>query len=66
MAENKIKSALEAGILQKLVVEAKAKNPEGRCGQTSDSKSWRLDCIYDNKPLEFEKDPLNSVQEMQA
>jgi len=26
----------------------------------------RLDCIYDDEPLGFEKDPMGSAQKMQA
>lgn len=38
----------------------------GRQDQTIASESWRLDCIYDNEPLGFEKNPLNESQKMQA
>lgn len=30
------------------------------------SESWRLDCIYDNEALGFEKDPLETKKKMQA
>ena len=42
------------------------KNREGHYGQTSASESQRLDCVYDNEPLGYEKDPLNLMQKMQA
>lgn len=63
MAENKIKSALEAEKQHSLVVEAIIENCEnGQVGQTTTSKSRRLNCFFENEPLGFEKDPLNSLQ----
>lgn len=35
-------------------------------GQDTTSKSHRLDCIYDDKPLGFEKDPLTSTKRTKA
>ena len=66
VAENKIKSALEAE--ENMAVEACALNKEGRMaiGPEPPDKltlakrsidMQRLDCIYDNEPLGFEKDP---------
>lgn len=67
MAKNKRKSELEAEKLQNLAIKAKVEECEdGHQGQTTASESWRLDCIYDNRPLGFEKDPLNKPQRMQA
>lgn len=67
LAENKRKSALEAEKLQTLAIKAKVKECEdGQQGQTTASESQMLDCIYDNEPLRFDKDPLNELQRMQA
>src|ERR1044072_971088 len=35
-------------------------------GSKEDSKVQRLDCIYDDEPLGFEKDPHDSIKRMQA
>lgn len=35
-------------------------------GKTTVLESRRLECIYDNKPLGFEKDPLETNKKMQA
>lgn len=37
-----------------------------RQNQITASESQRLDCIYDNEPLGFEKNPSNELQKMQA
>lgn len=67
LVENKRKSTLEAEKLQSLAIEAKVKECEdGQQGQTTALESLRLDCIFDNQPLGFEKDPLNELQRMQA
>ena len=66
VVENKVKSTLEAERLQDLAVKANAENREGHYGQTSTLESRRLDCVYDNEPLGFEKDPLNTIQKIQA
>ena len=63
IAENKVKSALEDKRLQDLAVKANVENREGHYGQTLASESQRLNCVYENEPLWFEKDPLNSIQE---
>ena len=66
VAENKIKSALEAE--ENMVVEAYALNKEGHMAigpEPPDKPTLakrnidmqHLDCIYDNEPLGFEKDP---------
>lgn len=34
--------------------------------QETTSESCKLDCIYDNEPLGFEKDPLSSAKKIQA
>ncbi|CAJ2638053.1 unnamed protein product [Trifolium pratense] len=34
--------------------------------EVNDGKKQRLDCIYDDEPLGFEKDPHSSIQRMQA
>lgn len=60
MADNRLKSVLEADSFQNMACEANVESSEnnigGPKGQTITSKSWRLDCIYNNKPLGFEKD----------
>lgn len=62
LAENKRKPALEAEKLQNLAIKAKVGECEdGQQGQTTTSEIRRLDCIYDNEPLGFEKDPLNEL-----
>ena len=58
LAENKRKSILEKERLWDLACEAEGLE-NGRQYQTTASESRRLDCIYDNKPLGFEKNPLN-------
>lgn len=63
--ENKRKSILERERLQNLACEAEGLE-DGRPDQTTASESWRLDCIYDNEPLGFKKNPLNESQKMQA
>ncbi|KAI5403506.1 hypothetical protein KIW84_050900 [Lathyrus oleraceus] len=63
--ENKRESALERERLQNLALKAK-EIEDGRRDQTTASKSRRLDCIYDNEPLGFEKNPLNELHKMQA
>lgn len=64
MAKNRIKAALEADISQKVVVEATTfENLEtkenGNFGQTSVLESHMLGYIYYDKPLGFEKHPIN-------
>ncbi|CAJ2628893.1 unnamed protein product [Trifolium pratense] len=62
MAENKINMALEATMLQEnMAVEAN----DCENGKTLPTIQ-KLDCIYDEEPLGFEKDPSNSSQKMQA
>lgn len=48
-----------------MAIEAKECG-DGRQGQTTTSESRRLDCIYDNEPLGFEKNPLNELQKIQT
>lgn len=71
MDENKILAALEAKSQQILVVEAiKSENSQanqfGSTSQLTTSKSRRLDYIYDNEPLGFEKHPIISTNKMQV
>lgn len=56
LAENKRKPILERKRLQNLASEAESLD-DGRLDQTTASESRRLDCIYDNEPLGFEKNP---------
>jgi hypothetical protein len=65
LAENKRKSILQRKRLQNLACEAESLD-DGRLDQTIASESRRLDCIYDNEPLGFEKNSLNESQKMQA
>ncbi|CAJ2630140.1 unnamed protein product [Trifolium pratense] len=69
-AENRIKMALEAiKVQENMAVEA---NDDLRnelvleASEVNDGKKQRLDCIYDDEPLGFEKDPHSSIQRMQA
>ncbi|CAJ2652047.1 unnamed protein product [Trifolium pratense] len=69
-AENRIKMALEAiNVQENMAVEA---NDDLRdelaleASEVNDGKKQRLDCIYDDEPLGFEKDPHSSIQRMQA
>jgi hypothetical protein len=62
LAENRIKMALEANLQQeKVAIEASNINH----GETVPDVQ-RLDCIYDDEPLGFEKDPLSFNPKMQA
>ena len=62
MAENKVKAAMEAEVIrQTMAVEASDSHDEN--GIIIDE---RLDCIYDDEPLGFEKDSRDSVKRMQA
>ncbi|XP_050875597.1 uncharacterized protein LOC127079231 [Lathyrus oleraceus] len=65
LAENKRRSILKKERLQDLAYEAEGLE-SGRQDQTIALESWRLDCMYDNEPLGFEKYPLNESQKMQA
>lgn len=70
MAKNRIKSAIEAEISQNMACEANVESSgnsgDGPMGHTIASESRRLDCIYDNDPLGFEKYPLGTNIKMQA
>ncbi|KAK2389329.1 hypothetical protein QL285_062925 [Trifolium repens] len=61
MAESRLNTALEAEVQQNLAVEAKVEK-DG----TNMSPIQRFDCIYDDEPLGFERDPLNETPKMQA
>lgn len=54
LAENKRKSILERERLQSLACEAEGLD-DGQLDQPTTSESRRLDYIYDNEPLGFEK-----------
>lgn len=53
-----------------MACEANVKSSENLKGcldsQTTTSESQRLNFIYDNEPLEFEKDPLETKKKMQV
>jgi len=61
VAENKLKAAIEAEDLPRVVVETLVE-------EASDDLIYdqRLDFIYDDEPLGFEKDPLGSAVKMRA
>ncbi|WJX67181.1 hypothetical protein P8452_51673 [Trifolium repens] len=61
MAETKLNTALEAEVHQNMATEAKVES-DG----ISMPQAQRLDCIYDEEPLGFERDPLNETPKMQA
>ncbi|WJX95108.1 hypothetical protein P8452_76467 [Trifolium repens] len=62
MAENRINMALEANSLSENV--AVAAN-DIKCGKHR-PEVQKLDCIYDDEPLGFEKDPISQSHKMQA
>lgn len=70
MYENRLNSALEAETFQNTAFEVNVENSDnfggGLNGQTIASESWRLDFIYDDEPLGFEKDALDLNKKMQA
>ena len=61
MAKTKLNTALEADVHQNMATEAKVES-DG----ISMPQAQRLDCIYDEEPLGFERDPLNETPKMQA
>ncbi|WJX45837.1 hypothetical protein P8452_32687 [Trifolium repens] len=61
MAETKLNTALEAEVHQNMATKAKVES-----NGTSVPQTQRLDCIYDEEPLGFERDPLNETPKMQA
>ena len=69
-AENRIKMAIEAiESSENMVVKANGNVKTELVESASTSitgNNQRLDCIYDEEPLGFEKDPISSSQRMQA
>ncbi|XP_006605138.1 uncharacterized protein [Glycine max] len=61
MAENRLNTAFEAESQQNMAVEAKIEDHENK-----ETKDRRLDCIYDDEPLGFEKNPISETPKMQA
>jgi len=61
VTENKLNAAKEAVILQKEAIETLVEDTKD---DLIDSQ-W-LDCIYDEEPLGFKKDPLGSTTKMRA
>ncbi|WJX67949.1 hypothetical protein P8452_52368 [Trifolium repens] len=61
MAETRLNTALEADVHQNMSLEAKVESDD-----TFMPQAQRLDCIYDEEPLGFERDPLNETPKMQA
>ncbi|WJX58304.1 hypothetical protein P8452_43772 [Trifolium repens] len=61
MAETKLNTALEAEVHQNMATKTKVESDGTFVPQTQ-----RLDCIYDEEPLGFERDPLNETPKMQA
>lgn len=71
MAKNKIRANLKVEDHQKMVVEAKTVQTvetleTGQNGETTSSESCRLDYMYDDKPLGFEKYLMTSTKRMEA
>ena len=86
MVENRINTALEAELNQKLAVEAIIvendednpnmvnrpddvelhTNSNAKVEEEGISATQMLDCIYDDEPFGFEKDPQISTKRMQA
>ena len=76
IAENKLKEALEAEV-KYMAVEANQENSNKQCPQedvaedhvTNQMGGWqhqKLDAIYDDEPLGFEKDPVSTNEKMVA
>ena len=62
MAENRIKMALEANaVSENMAIAAN----DMRLGKHK-PELQKLDCIYDDEPLGFEKDPISQSHKMQA
>jgi len=61
MAESNLKTAKEAEVMHKEVDETLAENAND--DPVDDQK---LDCMYDDEPLGYEKDPLGSTTKMRA
>ncbi|WJX72773.1 hypothetical protein P8452_56616 [Trifolium repens] len=61
MAETRLNTALEADVQQNMAVEAKVEKDGIPVPPIQ-----KLDCIYDDEPLGFERDPLNETPKMQA
>lgn len=61
VAENSAKAALEAEIEQEEFI----KNAKDDF-QYNSIENQRLDCVYDDKPLGFEKDPMGSAKRMKV
>lgn len=68
VGKNKLIAALKVKSQKMMVVKTtQIESFEfGHNGQETASESRRLDCIYDDEPLGFEKDPLTSTKRMQA
>ncbi|KAK2444839.1 hypothetical protein QL285_015834 [Trifolium repens] len=62
MAENRIKMALEANSLSENMAVAANDIKFGK----HKPELQKLDCIYDDEPLGFEKDPISQSHKMQA
>ncbi|MCI94759.1 hypothetical protein A2U01_0116057, partial [Trifolium medium] len=52
--------AIEANVANEMVFETNVENGNDM------PEMQRLDCIYDDEPLGFEKDPSSSNQKMQS
>ena len=76
IAENKLKEALEAEV-KFMAVEADKENSDKQCPQRDVAEDhdnnqmgeWqhqKLDAIYDEEPLGFEKDPVSTNEKMVA
>lgn len=64
--ENKLIASESQVMTTVKVIEFEVNKGIGQNGQETTSKSHRLDWIYNDEPLRFEKDPLISTKRMQA
>ena len=66
MAESRINAALEAEDVANMAPEAIMAGELWEPSKTTTSEIQRFDCIYEEEPLGFEKDPRDNVLKMQT
>jgi len=69
LTENKIKKALEAELQQKMVIGTIEKDVVKTINEEPKEimvGGQKLDCIFDDEPLSFEKDPSLVTKKIQA
>lgn len=66
LAENRMNMALEASNIIYMEPEAMITRKDSKISQPTTSESQRLDCIYYDEPLGFEKDTRESIQRMKT